>query len=140
MDKQCPKCGRTFKANADGSVRRHWCHRETGDSRTVQLVTGGHLTISLAANWMLFDDAERQLLGSFIDLIEEYESKANVHANGDPALQGAGAGNVSQGASADAGDDAGDDGAGPGPASSALEVSRVSSSVSADICHSESET
>ena len=71
----CPKCRREFAVSMTGAIRSHWCEPISGDGRTVKLVTGGTLTVSLAANWMAFDEDERQLLVSIIDALAIYEVK-----------------------------------------------------------------
>ncbi len=132
MFAKCPTCKREFKVNHDGTIRRHWCHPETGSSKEIQLSTGGTLTLRLTANWMLFKEPERRLLDTLSEAIMEYEA-ANVRlqANGRHALQGACAGDVPERAPVESGDDTRHDGAGQRTPQTALEVQSVPSSVSA---------
>lgn len=70
---KCPHCQREFAVNRDGKIRSHWCQRVIGDSKRLTFATGGEMYIRLDANWMLFGEAERELLCSLIDLLDDYE-------------------------------------------------------------------
>jgi hypothetical protein len=78
FQKKCPKCGREFRVNRDGEIRRHWCLPEVGDSKALTFATGGTLRVRLEANWMLFGEDERALLNTIIDAMHTYEQQHAV--------------------------------------------------------------
>jgi hypothetical protein len=95
------------------------------------LATGGRLTLRLTANWMLFRDAERQLLETLIDAFDQYEkAHANLPTDGRQALPSLGAECVPERTQADRANNLGDDGAGSRTRQAAMEVQGMPSGVS----------
>lgn len=101
------------------------------ETRVVSLVTGGTLTLRLAANWMLFKKQERRLLDRLLEAIGDYEAaNAGLQVEGCHALQGPSARHLSERASTDTENYPCDDGPGQGAPQATVEVQSVSPSVS----------
>ena len=82
----CKKCGRRYRQNGDGSIRKHACSR-AHQPTVVSLRTGGTLTVGGDVNLCYLGSDERRLLSTIADAIAAY--RASAPAQTVPAVESA---------------------------------------------------
>lgn len=76
---RCVTCGRTYRINRNGVMRKHWCRsQQDAPTRTLHFKHGGSLTIIGAFNLLLLQGPERDFYSTVTDAVLAYEQACQL--------------------------------------------------------------